>query len=304
MSLLFALAGLRRAARPGAWKLARGLALWLGCSLSCGVHALDALPLQLAVPGGVVALPLGPSPQQPLASLAGVPVMVVGHAAQWTAVLGLALSTKPGPGVLLVRRAGEAEERVPFVIEPKRYAEQRLKVAPGKVDLSHKDLARYQVERDRQAKVIATFSEPPPAVLRLRQPTPGPRSSSFGLRRIFNGQARSPHSGMDIAAPLGAPVVAAGTGRVIDVADYFFNGKTVWLDHGAGLLTMYCHLDTVAVKPGDVLPAGAGLGTVGASGRVTGPHLHWSVSLNRAMVDPALFLEPAGAAGSPAVPGQ
>lgn len=219
--------------------------------------------------------------------------MVVGDPQRWTAVVGIPLSAAPGPAVLTVRRIGQPEEALPFLIEPHRYAEQRLKVAPGKVDLSRKDLARYQTERDHQAKVIATFSEPPPAMLRLRQPTPGPRSSSFGLRRVFNGQARSPHSGMDIAAPLGTPVVAAGAGRVLDIGDYFFNGRTVWLDHGAGLLTMYCHLDTVAVKPGDVLPAGAALGTVGASGRATGPHLHWSVSLNRAMVDPALFLEPA-----------
>lgn len=230
--------------------------------------------------------------------------MVVGSSAQWTAVVGLSLSAKAGPAALAVRRAGKTEEQLAFVIEPHRYAEQRLKVAPGKVDLSPKDLARYQVERKHQLKVIATFSELPPAVLQLLQPTPGPRSSSFGLRRVFNGQARSPHSGMDIAAPLGTPVVAAGAGRVIDVADYFFNGKTVWLDHGAGLLTMYCHLDTVAVKQGDVLASGAALGTVGASGRVTGPHLHWSVSLNRAMVDPALFLDPADAAGAPGAPGQ
>lgn len=225
--------------------------------------------------------------------------MVVGTPVGWTAVLGISLDTKPGPGALAVRRAGKADESLPFVIEPHRYAEQRLKVAPGKVDLSPKDLARYQVERDHQAKVIATFSELPPAVLQLHQPTPGPRSSSFGLRRVFNGQARSPHSGMDIAAPLGTPVVAPAAGRVIDVGDYFFNGRTVWLDHGAGLLTMYCHLDTVAVKPGDVLAPGAALGTVGASGRATGPHLHWSVSLNRAMVDPALFLEPAGSTPAP-----
>ena len=279
--------------------LARAATFCMCCCIAATALARQVLPAGRAVPGGVVVLALGPSAQRPQASLAGIPVMVVGDPTQWTAVLGISLGAKPGPGALAVRRAGQAEERLSFVIEPHRYAEQRLKVAPGKVDLSPKDLARYQVERDHQAKVIATFSEPPPAVLQLRQPTPGPRSSSFGLRRVFNGQARSPHSGMDIAAPLGTPVVAPAAGRVIDVGDYFFNGRTVWLDHGAGLLTMYCHLDSVAVKLGDVLAPGAALGTVGASGRVTGPHLHWSVSLNRAMVDPALFLEPAGPPAAP-----
>ena len=124
----------------------------------------------------------------------------------------------------------------------------------------------------------------------MRVPVPGRRSSSFGLRRVFNGQSRNPHSGMDIAAPTGTPVRAPLPGKVIDVGDYFFNGGTVWLDHGGGLLTMYCHLSQVDCKPGDQLQTGDAFCKVGATGRVTGPHLHWSVMLNRAMVDPALFI--------------
>jgi murein DD-endopeptidase MepM/ murein hydrolase activator NlpD len=138
---------------------------------------------------------------------------------------------------------------------------------------------------------MASFSPAVPGQLQMQVPVPGRRSSSFGLRRVFNGQARNPHSGMDIAAATGTPVRAPLAGRVVDVGDYFFNGGTVWLDHGAGLLSMYCHLSAMDVQAGDQLRAGDAFCKVGATGRVTGPHLHWSVMLNRAMVDPALFID-------------
>ena len=251
----------------------------------------DHLPTQRRVPGGIALLPLGGHPQPPRAWSGEVPVLVIKELGTWTAVLGIPLGAAAGPAALRVqRRDGEAETSLPYTIDAAAYAEQRLKVAPGKVDLSPRDLARHARERERLKRIIATFSEPAPQHLRMRAPTDGPRSSSFGLRRIFNGQPRSPHSGMDIAAPTGTPVLAAAAGRVLDRGDYFFNGETVWLDHGGGLLTMYCHLHTTAVQPGDTVAVGQPIATVGASGRVTGPHLHWSVSLNRVMVDPALFL--------------
>jgi len=251
--------------------------------------AID-LPQQRLAPGGVARIALGASAEAPQVTFNGVPVMVVPNGAQWTAVLGIALGVKPGPAKVLVQRGDGAAATLSLSIKPFPYAEQRLTVAPGQVDLSKDDLARYERERVHLAEVVATHTDRLPATLLLRQPTAGPRSSSFGLRRVFNGQSRNPHSGMDIAAALGAPVVAPAAGRVIDTGDYFFNGNTVWLDHGGGLLTMYCHLSAIDVKVGDEVVQGTKLGEVGATGRVTGPHLHWSVSLNRAMVDPALFL--------------
>ena len=279
--------------RPGA--LVGLPLLWLLCSPWASALADPAsLPMSLPTarpgPGGVALVVLGASAQRPLVQLGALPVLVLGTPAGWTAVVGLALDAQPGAAVLQVQRAGAAPASVTFEIQPQRYAEQRLTVKPGQVDLSAADLARYQREREHQRQVITTASDAAPATLAMQPPVPGVRSSSFGLRRIFNGQARAPHSGMDIAAASGTPVLAPLAGTVIDVGDYFFNGRTVWLDHGAGLLSMVCHLSAVQVQQGDSLAAGQPLGAVGATGRATGPHLHWSVSLNQAMVDPALFL--------------
>ncbi|KAB2872836.1 MAG: peptidoglycan DD-metalloendopeptidase family protein [Ideonella sp.] len=266
------------------------LTLWsLALPLTAAAQ-MPELPTQHGVPGGVVALSLGAAPQRPQAHVGEVPLMVLGDASNWVALVGIPLSAKPGSAAIEVRGPGHAELRVSYKIEPKQYAEQRLKVAPRTVDLSPEDLARYERERAHQSEVIATFTDHLPAALRMRPPTPGVRSSSFGLRRVFNGQPRAPHSGMDIAAAAGTPVVAPAAGRVIDRGNYFFNGNTVWIDHGAGLLSMLCHLSAIDVEPGQQVAAGQRIGAVGATGRVTGPHLHWSLSLNRTMVDPALFV--------------
>ena len=259
------------------------------CLLSSPAMAIK-LPQQRVTAGGIAMIELGASTQAPRASFNGAPVLVVQDDTQWLAVIGIPLAARTGQANLNVQREGAADASVSFEIKPFRYAEQRLKVAPGHVDLAAQDQARYERERAHTAGVMATFSPSVPATLQMQQPATGRASSSFGLRRVFNGQARNPHSGMDIAAPQGAPVLAGASGVVIDTGDYFFNGNTVWLDHGSGLLSMYCHLSSIGVRVGDRVNAGAEIGQVGATGRATGAHLHWSVSLNRAMVDPALLL--------------
>jgi murein DD-endopeptidase MepM/ murein hydrolase activator NlpD len=205
-------------------------------------------------------------------------------------VVGVALATAPGRYALQLRAADGAARTVPVKIAPKKYSEQRLTVAPGQVDLSPADAARVEVEQQRQRESFDSFSDTPPATFALQQPVPGPMSSSFGRRRVFNGQARNPHSGLDIAAPTGTPIVAPAAGVVLDTGEFFFNGNTVIIDHGRGFITLYCHLSAYAVKKGDVVKTGQTIGAVGATGRVTGPHLHFGVLLNGASVDPALFL--------------
>lgn len=273
-------------------RLARVLAAAAAC-VSLPVAALE-LPRERAVAGGVALVELGAALVAPQASLDGVPVLVAGRPGGWTAVVGIPLEAEPGSLALDVRMEGEPPRRQVVAVAPVRYAEQRLKVAPGKVDLSPADLARHERERLRSAEIVATWSALDPGSLRMLQPVPGRRSGSFGLRRMFNEQPRKPHGGMDIAAPTGTPVVAPAAGRVIDTGDYFFNGHTVWLDHGNGLLSMYCHLSRIDVKAGELVATGTRIGAVGATGRVTGPHLHWSVMLNRTLVDPALFLADGG----------
>ncbi|MGE8320274.1 MAG: peptidoglycan DD-metalloendopeptidase family protein [Comamonas sp.] len=252
-------------------------------------YAADGWPAEALVPGGVARLSLGPGAERPRAFAGDIPVLVLGDAIEWTALVGIPLSAPVGKARLRVQDAS-GTRTLEYTVHAKKYSEQRLKVAPKTVDLSPTDMARYERERDHQAQVMATFSTPLPASLTLPAPVPGRRSSSFGLRRIFNGQGRNPHSGMDIAAATGTPIKSPLPGKVIDTGDYFFNGGTIWLDHGGGFLTMYCHLSRTAVQTGDTVPAGQVIGDVGATGRVTGPHLHWGVMLNRTMVDPALFL--------------
>ncbi|MES2787360.1 MAG: peptidoglycan DD-metalloendopeptidase family protein [Pseudomonadota bacterium] len=249
------------------------------------------MPRHSAVPGGVARIALGAATQRPSAHQGQVPLLVAGNPSAWSALVGIPLAAAVGQATIQVQMADGSLRSIDYDIRPWKYREQRLRVAPGHVDLSPEDQARHAREREHQLKVMATFSPPVGTdAIAMTAPVAGPRSSSFGLRRIFNGQARSPHSGMDIAAATGTPVRAPLDAKVIDTGDYFFNGGTVWLDHGGGLLSLYCHLSQTGARVGDVLRAGERLGAVGATGRATGPHLHWGVMLNRTMVDPALFL--------------
>jgi murein DD-endopeptidase MepM/ murein hydrolase activator NlpD len=265
------------------------LALSLAGALTSTAFALD-LPQESAVPGGVKLIRLdSPGDVPPYVDADGHRALVVEDHGAWVAVIGIPLAAPLGPRQVTVRDAAGRHD-VEFTVGEKRYASQSLKVAPSQVDLSAADLERVHRDHESLDRALNHWSDTPPATLRWPAPVPGIRSSSFGLRRVFNGQPRNPHTGMDIAAPAGTPVLAPADGTVLDAGDYFFTGNTVLLDHGRGLISMYCHLSAVDVRPGERIAAGARIGAVGMTGRATGPHLHWALSLNRAWVDPALFV--------------
>ena len=259
-----------------------------------GAHAWAAsgidLPHENAVPGGIKIIRLDAAGTAiPDVDADGTRALVVKDGRDWIAVIGIPLAAPLGTRHVIVTDGTDRRE-LAFDVGNKQYASQSLKVPPRQVNLSQADLARVAQERIRIEHVLSEYSEPPPESLHLPQPVPGPRSASFGTRRIFNGEARNPHSGMDIAAATGTPVLVPIAGTVADTGDYFFNGNTVLVDHGRGLVSMYCHLSRIDVQQGQRIAAGTRLGAVGMTGRVTGPHLHWGLALNRAWVDPELFV--------------
>ena len=256
-------------------------------------NVVQALPKSLPVPGGIALVRLdavSSHPGAPHAWLGDQPVLVAAENGQWIAVVGLALDLPLGPHEL---RVGEGSEQktLRFEVRDKHYPEQRITLKDSsKVNLSAAD-------EERAVREIATIQglkrhwrEASDTDTNFLLPAEGRLASRFGLRRIFNGEPRAPHSGLDVAVARGTPIKASAHGKVLAVDDYFFNGQTVFVDHGNGLISIYCHLDRSDVQVGDSVAQGQRVGLAGMTGRASGPHLHWSVALNGVMVDPELFL--------------
>jgi len=256
------------------------------CSYSTTVFAL---PKNANYPGGIVIIPIH-SELKPVAFYDQQKVMVIGESGNWQAVVGIPLSTKPGEHAIRIIQ-GEKEFVAKFPVVDKEYKTQYLTIKnKRKVNPNALDMERISKETKLIQAAKQAWTETNDIDLELNIPAPGPYSSPFGLRRFFNEQPRRPHSGLDIAAPEGTPIAAAADGIVVNTGNYFFNGNTVFIEHGQGLITMYCHMNKINVTTGQVVKTGDIIGEVGKTGRATGAHLHWSVILNNTTVDPMLFI--------------
>lgn len=244
-----------------------------------------------AVPGGVVIIPV------PLSSHINPPavyyqqnrVTVIARDQQWHAVVGIPLGQALGEQSLTVESEGR-RVNVPFTIGDKAYRAEEISVAQKYVTPPKNVLNRIQDEAKHLNWVLSQWHDEPVDIT-LIPPVKGRVSSEFGVHRILNGQPRSFHKGTDFAAPSGTPIQAAQKGMVVEVGNYYFTGLTVVIDHGQTFKTIYCHLRQIDVEKSQAVAQGELIGQVGSTGRASGPHLHFGVSLNNARVSPELFFD-------------
>lgn len=252
------------------------------------------LPDNSPVPGGVAIVPVADVSQSqilPKVMFRGHRVMVVLSQNTWLALIGLGLDLKAGEHTATVTYDGDRQESLVFQVKAKQYKAQYLKLRKKYVTPGPEEEIRIAREFHLIRAAFATWTSQAPLGLRFGLPVKGRLSSKFGLRRFLNKQKKNPHSGLDIAAPDGTPIHVPLAGKVIELGNYYYNGNAIFLDHGQGLVSMYNHLSKILVEKGQKVTKGEILGRVGSTGRVTGAHLHWTISLNNQRVDPDLFLD-------------
>lgn len=213
----------------------------------------------------------------------------------WRGLVGIDLLVEPGDHDLELRvtpAGGVVESRAyTLAVADKAYPTRRLTVEPRYVEPPPEVAARIEREYLRQTAIFA--ADTPERLWRgpWERPVPGRANSRFGSRSVFNGQPRNPHSGADFLAGVGTPVAAPAAGRVVLAGDTYFSGGSVILDHGQGIYSYLAHLSRILVEEGDLVQRGDVVARSGATGRVTGPHLHWTVRLGGARVDPLSVIE-------------
>lgn len=261
--------------------------------LSIELTIAEMSPAPSSVPGGVAVINLSPdfnSRSKVYFSNKRVLTRKVNNS--WQAVVGLPLKLKSGIHKIQIINAQGTKTEHEFSVYNKAYETRHITIKNKRmVSPTKKDIERHYKEKPLMLAALKTWSENNDVQTQFSLPVDGRFSSIFGLKRIYNKQKRiRRHTGLDIAAPTGTPITSPAKGIVIRTGAYFFTGNTVFIDHGQGLITMYCHLNKTDVKAGQQLEQGQLIGTVGMTGRVSGPHLHWVVSLNNTKVDPKLFL--------------
>lgn len=258
------------------------------CALIYSAQAAAQLPQDSRKPGGIAVIPVDQSVTN--VRYQNHPVLITQENGQKYAVFGIPLSAAINSQIQLTTN----QQPISINIHSYPYAEQHITLKNQDfVSPSAEQLARYQREAQEQNSIYQSFTTSQTQQFpNFIRPTQGKFSNSFGRKRFFNGEERAPHSGLDIPAPVGQKVVAPADGVVVGTANYFFNGNTILIDHGQGMISMFCHLSKIDVHKGQIIHQGEEIGLVGKTGRVTGPHLHWGMSLNDARVDPQLFLHP------------
>ena len=271
------------------WKLSAVLA---GAALIAGVGHAGALPRESRVPGGVALLRVGDATEpRPAVSRDGVPVWVSRQATQWVAAVGLPLSLQPGEQQVEVRSTNGAARTITFTVKPKRYPVQHVTLRDqAMVEPPADVMARIERESAHLKVVRSQWRETAATDAAFVQPARGRLSGRFGGSRVLNGKPRAPHAGLDVAVMTGTAVLAPADGVILDIGDYYFCGKTMFIDHGNGLSTRYAHCSKVHVSQGALVKRGQLIAEVGNSGRSTGPHLHFEVLVDGVPQDPAKFL--------------
>lgn len=212
---------------------------------------------------------------------------------QWRALVGVDMETTPGQYPVVARSAGTVtlEHRQSITVARRQYRRRVLKVAPEYVNPPAETLERIAREAEWTRQAYSRTATEPGWRDGFVRPVAEPANSSFGTRSVFNGESRSPHAGTDFLSPTGTPIHAPAAGRVVLARDLFFTGNTVIIDHGLGVFSMLAHLSRIDVEEAQDLDTGEVVGLVGATGRVTGPHLHWALRVGGARVDPLSALE-------------
>ena len=281
-----------------------------GITITIAARSEDDLTISSAVPfaqpGSVflMIVTCRDSPDRVVASALGKEVVFYRDpdGTTWRGLVGVDLESRPGEYALIVKaiRKGRPSlaARQALHVAPKRFPTRQLRVAPRYANPPESQLARIRQEAERLRAIFQSVTPhrwSGPFLL----PVGDNLASNFGARSIFNGQPRNPHARIDFMSPEGTPVRAPNAGQIVLAENLFFTGNTVIVDHGLGLYSLFAHLSRIDVQPGQAVESHATLGLVGATGRVTGPHLHWAVRLNEARVDPlSLVAAFAGAAAA------